>query len=67
MTNQHLEAAADAASALEPIDLTRETVVAYWCRILNVSPAQLRDAVQHAGHRPEDVQRYVREHGIVAE
>lgn len=41
------------------IDLTREMDVAYWCRVFNVSVDQLRDAVQHAGHQVEDVQRYL--------
>lgn len=41
------------------IDLTRETDVAYWCRIFDVSIDQLRDAVQHAGHDPGEVQRHL--------
>jgi hypothetical protein len=41
------------------IDLTRESDVAYWCRIFNVSIDQLREAVQHAGHEPAEVQRYL--------
>lgn len=41
------------------IDLTREMDVAYWCRVFNVSIDQLRDAVHHAGHQVEDVQRYL--------
>jgi hypothetical protein len=41
------------------IDLTRETDVAYWCRIFNVSIDELRDAVQHAGHEPAAVQRHL--------
>lgn len=40
------------------IDLTRGMEVAYWCRIFGVSIDQLRDAVHHAGHQVEDVQRY---------
>jgi hypothetical protein len=43
------------------IDLTSQTDVLYWCRILDVSMDQLRDAVHHAGHHAEDVQRYLRE------
>lgn len=43
------------------IDLTREMDVAYWCRVFNVSVDQLRDAVHHAGHQVEDVQRYLRQ------
>lgn len=41
------------------IDLMRDTDVAYWCRIFNVSVAQLREAVHHAGHRVDEVQRYL--------
>lgn len=41
------------------IDLTREMEVAYWCRVFNISIDQLRDAVRHAGHQVEDVQRYL--------
>lgn len=41
------------------IDLTRETDVAYWCRIFNVSIEQLRLAVHHAGHEVAEVQRYL--------
>ncbi len=41
------------------IDLTRETDVAYWCRIFNVSIEELRAAVQHAGHQVEAVRRYL--------
>jgi hypothetical protein len=42
------------------IDLTRQMDVAYWCRVFGVSVDQLRDAVHHAGHLVEDVQRYLR-------
>lgn len=41
------------------IDLTRGMDVAYWCRVLGVSIDQLRDAVHHAGHQVEEVQRYL--------
>jgi hypothetical protein len=41
------------------IDLTREMEVAYWCRILDVSREQLRDAVHHAGHQIQEIQRYL--------
>ena len=41
------------------IDLMRDTDVAYWCRIFNVSVAQLREAVHHAGHHVDEVQRYL--------
>ncbi|HKB53138.1 MAG TPA: DUF3606 domain-containing protein [Ramlibacter sp.] len=43
----------------EVIDLTRERDVAYWCRIFDVSIDQLREAVQHAGHDPAQVQRHL--------
>lgn len=43
----------------EVIDLTRETDVAYWCRIFDVSVDELREAVRHAGHQPADVQRHL--------
>jgi uncharacterized protein DUF3606 len=41
------------------IDLTRQMEVAYWCRVFDVSIAQLREAVHHAGHQVHDVQRYL--------
>lgn len=41
------------------IDLTREMEVAYWCRVFDVSMAQLREAVHHAGHQVQEVQRYL--------
>ena len=41
------------------IDLTSQTDVQYWCRIFDVSMAQLREAVHHAGHLAEEVQRYL--------
>lgn len=43
------------------IDLTKQTDVLYWCRIFDVSMDQLRDAVHHAGHQPDAVERYLRE------
>lgn len=42
------------------IDLTRQTDVQYWCRIFDVSMDQLRDAVHHAGHQVDEVERYLR-------
>jgi hypothetical protein len=42
------------------IDLTRQTDVQYWCRIFDVSMDELRDAVHHAGHQVEEVERYLR-------
>jgi len=41
------------------IDLTRTMEVAYWCRVFNVSMAQLREAVHHAGHQVPEVRRYL--------
>lgn len=43
------------------IDLTRETDVLFWCRVFDVSMDQLRDAVHHAGHQVDAVERYLRE------
>lgn len=45
------------------IDLTRQMDVQYWCRVFDVSMDQLRDAVHHAGHLVEDVERYLRQKG----
>jgi hypothetical protein len=42
------------------IDLTRQTEVQFWCRVFDVSMDQLRDAVHHAGHQVEEVERYLR-------
>jgi hypothetical protein len=41
------------------IDLTRQVDVFYWCRILDVSMDELREAVHHAGHLVPEVQRYL--------
>jgi hypothetical protein len=43
------------------IDLTQQIEVQYWCRIFDVSMDQLRDAVHHAGHQVEEVERYLRQ------
>ena len=43
------------------IDLTRQMDVQFWCRVFDVSMDQLRDAVHHAGHQVEAVERYLRE------
>lgn len=43
----------------QTIDLTRQSDVAYWCRIFDVSIDQLREAVRHAGHEPSEVQRHL--------
>jgi len=42
------------------IDLTKETDVAYWCRIFDVSIDELRNAVQHAGPDVREVQRHLK-------
>ena len=42
------------------IYLTRQTDVQLWCRIFDVSMDELRDAVHHAGHQVEEVERYLR-------
>jgi hypothetical protein len=50
---------AESPKSQHVIDLTRETDVAYWCRIFDVSIDQLRDAVHHAGHQVEEIRRYL--------
>jgi len=42
------------------IDLTNQADVQFWCRVFDVDMAQLRDAVHHAGHQVEQVERYLR-------
>ena len=44
------------------IDLMRETDVAYWCRIFDVTIEQLREAVRHAGHQVAEVRHYLIHH-----
>jgi hypothetical protein len=44
------------------INLTRETDVAYWCRVFDVSIGQLRNAVQHVGHEVPAIRRYLSQH-----
>lgn len=56
-----MEESPRAAEAARRIDLTRETDVNFWCRVFDVDMHQLRDAVHHAGHQPEEVGRYLRE------
>jgi len=48
------------------IDLTRQTDVQFWCRVFDVSMDQLRDAVHHAGHQAEAVERYLRQNNTHA-
>jgi len=43
------------------IDLTKQTEQQFWCRLFDVSLDELRMAVKHAGHRMEDVERYLRQ------
>ena len=43
------------------IDLTQQTDVQFWCRVFDLSMAELRDAVHHAGHQVEEVERYLRQ------
>jgi len=43
------------------IDLTKQTDQQYWCRLFDVSLDELRMAVKHAGHRMEEVERYLRQ------
>jgi hypothetical protein len=49
------------------IDLTNQTDVQFWCRVFDVSMDQLRGAVHHAGHKVEDVERYLRDKHIKAQ
>jgi hypothetical protein len=51
------------AEASRRIDLTKETDVLYWCRIFDIDMEQLREAVRHAGHQADEVQRYLRTKG----
>jgi hypothetical protein len=44
------------------IDLLRQTDVAYWCRIFDVTIDELREAVRHAGHHVAEVRRYLINH-----
>lgn len=43
------------------IDLTRATEAHFWCRVFDLSMDELRDAVHHAGHQVDEVQRYLRQ------
>ena len=49
------------AATAQLIDLTQQMDVAYWCRVFDISAAQLREAVHHAGHQVQEVQRYLRQ------
>ena len=48
------------AASGKRIDLTSQTDVQFWCRIFDVTMEQLRDAVHHAGHQADEVERYLR-------
>ena len=48
------------ADASRRIDLTNGTDVQYWCRLFDLTMDQLRDAVHHAGHQADEVERYLR-------
>jgi hypothetical protein len=49
----------NASTTSQRIDLMRQMDVAYWCRIFDVTIEQLREAVHHAGHQVQEVQRYL--------
>jgi hypothetical protein len=49
------------------IDLTDQADVQFWCRVFDVSMDQLRDAVHHAGHKVEEVERYLRQKQVKAQ
>lgn len=42
------------------IDLTQQTDVQFWCRVFDLSMDELREAVRHAGHQVEEVERWLR-------
>jgi hypothetical protein len=54
------------ADSVRVIDLTSQTDVQFWCRVFDVSMDQLRDAVHHAGHQADEVERYLRQKNIHA-
>jgi hypothetical protein len=49
----------NASTTSQRIDLMRQMDVVYWCRIFDVTIEQLREAVHHAGHQVQEVQRYL--------
>lgn len=55
-----MESTAASGDTHRRIDLTRQTDVQFWCRIFDVSMDELRDAVHHAGHQADEVERYLR-------
>ena len=56
-----MEHTSSASSEDRLIDLTRQMDVQFWCRVFDVSMDQLREAVHHAGHQVEEVERYLRQ------
>jgi hypothetical protein len=49
------------SDGIRRIDLTRQTDVQFWCRVFDLSMDELREAVHHAGHQVEEVERYLRQ------
>lgn len=45
------------------IDMLHQQDVHFWCRTLDVSPAQLRAAVQQVGPQADAVRRWLESHG----
>lgn len=45
------------------IELRHDFDAAYWCRVFDISRAELRTAVQHAGPQVDAVCRYLAAHG----
>ncbi|HZN48657.1 MAG TPA: DUF3606 domain-containing protein [Ramlibacter sp.] len=61
-----MDQSARSGESVRLIDLTSQTDVQFWCRVFDVSMDQLRDAVHHAGHQVEEVERYLRQKNIRA-
>jgi hypothetical protein len=61
-----MDQSARSGDSVRLIDLTSQTDVQFWCRVFDVSMDQLRDAVHHAGHQVEEVERYLRQKNIHA-
>ncbi|MGV3570880.1 MAG: DUF3606 domain-containing protein [Ramlibacter sp.] len=56
-----MEPSSGTAERSRRIDLTSQTDVLFWCRVFDVTMEQLREAVHHAGHQTDAVERYLRE------
>jgi hypothetical protein len=54
--------AAGTAAPAQRIDMTSDTDVAYWCRVLDIDHHALRRAVQQVGPRVDAVTRYLASH-----